>query len=1228
MRKNLLRLQTFLYGSLLCGTIFPAQGQGQTLAFAPVKGLQSIKTSQSQDLVEVLKELSKDYGVIFDYNPKVLKGKSVFVEQKDWQTKNLDQILSELLSPHKLTFEKNNNHSYIIYSKKDKVKAEAFNTETQQLPLTPTELALMNSTSMASTGNTVSTMKADFQVTGVISDDKGEPLPGVTVSLKGTTLGTTSNADGKYSLSLPDGNGTLVFSFIGYLSEEAAVNNRASINVTLLPDIQSLSEVVVTAMGIKKEEKALGYAVSTISADQLTKSGNTNFASALYGKAAGVKITTAPGGSGSAVNIQVRGVNSLYNNKQPIYVVDGVIIRNDEQNGVTGANNNSYWDDQRIRGNGILDINPADIESMTVLKGASASSLYGSDAASGVIVITTKRGTKGKGLGVDVNYTLTSEQAAFLPKFQNVYGPGYDRATNLANGATAEGWLKDGDPNVNGGLRPWFRAYGQFGPKMEGQQVTWWDGSTRSYSARPDNYKNVFDKGYSSNFNVGLSNSTEKASYRLSYTRLDYKGTSPGSEQQKNTFNLNSSLKLSNKVSADIVINYINTLTHNRAYQLGQVLGSFEGFFSRAEDISLMRDKFQTAQGYKYSRYNSNRPDALKYNIRANNLMDFFWNQLRNSYDETENRLLSSATLNWDIVDHLKFRGRVGNDYTGLGIEDKRYNENALAYNTSSSSTGGYETTKGIYSILYGDALLTYSNKVGEDFDFSVTGGLQSRSEHYKDQKSGTSGGLVTENWFTLNNSYGILSTTAVRKEKLKYAYMGIANLSYKNFLFAELTARQEYTSTLPVGNNRYFYWSANGSFVFTDAFQLPTALSYGKLRASYGVVGNDAPIYTSNITYLQNSLQTVNGSVPKQVTSEGFGNELLQPEKKYETEIGLEARFLNNKFGIDVTYYTNVIKKQILGLAAAPSNGATSQVVNVGDVGSKGVEVALNVTPISGPLRWDVRLNYAFNRTKLISLNGSIEQLLFYDAEQSAVQLKAAVGETLGNIYVYPRATNSNGQFLIDDNGYYVIDKTRYVKAGNIMPKAIGGLANTFSFKDFSLDFMIDYRFGGQMISTPTKYMMGAGMYENTLQYRDAAHGGVTYTVDGATYNDGVLLEGVNQNSGEPNSKIISAADYYLTTYGWGNNAWNEKGSVFNNSYVKMREITLSYRIPSALSNKIRMNNLRVSLVGRNLFYVWRTLENVDPEAPLGNKWWSQGVDVGSTAATRSFGFSINASF
>jgi len=1066
-------------------------------------------------------------------------------------------------------------------------------------------------------------------VKGHVVDTNGESLVGVSVLVKGTNNGTLTDVDGNFSIAVSTASATLQFSYIGYNNEIIKVNAGETVKVVMKENVKEIQEVIVTApVGVQRQAKALGYAVSTVTAKQLTEAGNTNFASALYGKAAGVKITTAPGGASSAVNVQIRGINSLNYNQQPLYVVDGIMIRNDGQNGATGANNNNYWDDQRIRGNGALDINPEDIESLTVLKGASATALYGSDAASGVVVITTKKASKDKGLGVDLNYNLTSEQVAFLPKFQNVYGPGYDQADNIASGATAEGWIADS--SSPSGYRPFFRSYGNFGPKMEGQQVKWWDGSTRSYSPQPDNYKNIYQTGLSSNFNLALSNQTDKLNYRLSYTRLDYKGTQRGSEQARNTFNLNSTLKLTNSMSLDIIASYVNTNTHNRPYQLGQVLGSYGGFFSRAEDMSLMLDKFQTSDGYKYVTYNhpERSSEALIYNIRATNLLDFFWQQLRNKYYETENRLISSATLNWDIINHLKFRGRIGSDYTGADTENKQYNEYPVSFNSTDNSTGGYAVTKGAYSILYGDALLTYANKLSSKFNYSASLGYQGRSENYKDQSSSTTQGLITENWFTLNNSYGILSTSSKRQQLLKYAYLGILNLSYHDYLFLEGTARQEYSSTLPPKNNHFFYPSVNGSFVISDAMKLPQEISYAKLRASYGIVGNSAPMYESNIAYSQNSLQTINGSVPSLVVGSSYGNDNLKAETKYEREVGLETRFLEDRVGLDISFYSNTVKNQILGLATAASVGATSQIVNVGEIGSKGLEIAFNATPINGPIRWMTRFNISFNKSKLNSLAQGFSQLTFYDSEQSALKIVAKPGEELGNIYVYPRATTADGKFIINDDGLYVIDKTKYVKAGNIMPKAVGGFSNTVMYKNLSLDFTIDYRIGGKMVSNPTKYMMGAGMFENTMQYRDAEHGGLTYTSGSTTYHDGVLLEGVNQTTGQANTKIIDAGTYYMNTFGWGYDAWNEKGSVYNNSYIKLREVALSYRIPAPICKKLCMNNVKVSLIGRNLFYLWRTLENIDPEAPLGNKWWSQGIDVGSTASSRSLGFSLSANF
>jgi len=1067
---------------------------------------------------------------------------------------------------------------------------------------------------------------AQKSITGTVRDATG-PLPNVSILIKGTSSGTQSDPQGKFSLSVKPTD-ILVVTLLGYDKQEIPVGNQSSITVTLVENANTLNEVVVTSLGIKREQKSLGYAVSTVTAKQLTEAGNTNFASALYGKAAGVKITTAPGGASSAVNVQIRGINSLGYNQQPLYVVDGVMIRNDAQAGAKGSNNNDYWGDQRIRGNGVLDINPSDIESLTVLKGASATALYGSDANSGVVVITTKKGSKARGLGIDFNYTGSMEKAAFLPNFQNIYGPGYDRATNLANGATAEGWIAE--TNSPTGFRPYFRSYANFGPKMEGQQVTWWDGSIRPFSAQPDNYADVYETGYSSTANLAISNQTDAINYRFSATRLDYQGTQPGNKIEKNTFNLNSTVKLSPKLSADVVVSYVNTKNHNRPYQLGQVLGSFGGFFSRAEDMNLMKEKFQTSGGYKYATFDQvDRPEPFLYNIRATNLLDFFWQQLRNSYNETENRILSSATLNWNAANHLKFRGRIGNDYTGVNSENRQYNEMPLFNNPPTNSTGGYSTTQGQYAILYGDALVTYDNKIGSDLAFSASAGFQGRTEHYRDQSSTTNQGLVSENWFTLLNSYGVVTAAENRKELLKYAYLGILNFSYKDYLFIEGTARQEYASTLPEENNSYFYPSVNTGFVFSDAFKMPDFLSFGKVRASYGIVGNAPPMYESNITYTQSSLQTINGSVPALVGSRSYGNNSLKSEMKHEAEFGLETRFFNNRIGLDISYYTNKVKDQILPLQTTSTVGALTQLVNVGEIGSQGLEIAFNASPVTGAdFRWDTRLNFSTNRSKVHSLMPGVSELPFYFAEQNTVKIVAKVGERLGNIYVNPRLQDDNGNFVINDDGLYVMDKANYVLAGNIMPKMVGGMSNTLSYKSFALDFTVDYSLGGKMISPNTKYMTGAGMLNSSLQYRDTENGGLTYTDGGTTYNDGVLLEGVNQATGQPNTKVISAADYYLNMYNWGEDSWSEKGSIYKNNFVKMREAVLSYKVPAKFSEKLKINNFRISLVGRNLFYLYRSMKDLDPEAPLGNKWWSQGVDVGSTAASRSIGFSLNANF
>lgn len=1083
-------------------------------------------------------------------------------------------------------------------------------------------------------------------ITGkVTTSGDGQALPGVSILVKGSTNGTTTGIDGQFSINASS-QSTLIVSFIGYKTKEVLVGNKTVVEVALEEDAAQLNEVVVTALGIKREQKALGYAASTISSKDITASGNTNFGSALYGKAPGVKITTAPGGATSAVNIQVRGINSLTGNTQPLYVVDGIVIRNISETGSSGLNNGGYWGDQKIRGNGILDVNPADIETLTVLKGAGATALYGSEASNGVIVITTKSGSKGgKGLGVELNYTYNTEKVAFTPKYQNTYGPGYDRITNLSAGADEDGWFHDGVTSAP--LRPYFRAYGQFGPKMEGQQVTWWDGSVKDYSARPNNYKDLYRTGSNSTINAAISSHTDKASIRFSYTRTDYSAIQRESDMKKNTFNLNSNIKLGKKLSTDVVVNYVNTNIHNRPELISRITANYGGFFSRTDDMNTYLNMYQTNSGYKYLLYNDNKylvdESRAKYNIRASDLMEYMWRNYKNTNDEIQNRLISSATLTYNVFKNFTLRGRVGNDFTSTGTETKNYTEYPTAFNNGTNSTGGYTLASGRYSIFYGDVLATYAGNISKDLDFSVSGGYQARQEEYYNYSVGTRNGLVQENWFSLNNSVGLAEATASRSKLQKYAFLGMANLGYKNFLFLEATARKEYSSTLPPNNNSYVYTSVNSGFVFSEAFQLPAFLTYGKVRASYGIVGNSPQIYLANTTYNQKSLQTSSGSVPILQANTNYGNKNIKPENKYETELGLETKWFHNKIGLDLTYYTSRIVDQILQTDVPSSTGASTFLANVGELRSKGFEAGIYATPVATEnFKWNTRLNFSVNKTMVHKLAQGINQLVAYNADGGALKIVSDVGDALGNIYVHPRLQDSNGNYVISDDGLYVMSN-EYKKVGNVMPKGLGGWINNFSYKGFALDAVIDYRFGGKLVSNPLLYQTGAGMFESTMEYRDKENGGLSYYLDGEkkvlltgnattapnggrVYHDGVLLDGVT-TTGEKNTTIVDAANFYMSTYGWST-GWYEKGAVYKNDYAKLRELVLSYNLPKSIAEKMHLQNIRVSLIGRNLFYIYRTLKNLDPEAPVGTSWKNQGVDEGSSAATRSYGVSLHVSF
>jgi iron complex outermembrane recepter protein len=1076
-------------------------------------------------------------------------------------------------------------------------------------------------------------------VTGTIKDAKGTPLPGVTVKEKGVSNGAMSNPDGSFKLSVP-GEATLVISYVGFVAQEVPVAGKTTINVTLQEDNKNLNEVVVTALGIKRETRALGYAVSTVSSKDLTQTASPTIGSALYGKAAGVKIVTAPGGAGGAVSVQIRGVSSIGLNTQPLYVIDGVPMRN-----FNNPTSNSFGTSNgRIEGNGANDINPADIESLTILKGASATALYGSEATNGVVVITTKKGAKGKnGLGVEANYSYNQEQLAQSPDFQNEYGPGYNPALNLSatGGQSAEGWFTE----PNGAIHPYYRAYGQFGAKFDGREVTYWDGTKRKYEAQKDNYRDFFQTGYNSQANVAISNANENGSFRFSYTRLDYKSIMPGSNLYKNNFNFNGTLKLHERVTLDVISSYNNFFNHNRPNVLNNVTNSYGGYFSRFDDMNVYKTKYQTRDGYKYVLYNNTtygQEDKLLYNIRASQLMDYFWDNLRNSYDETQNRFINSASLNIRILDNLNVKGRVGGDFTNLYAADMRHNERPARLGYS----GMYATENRNNNVFYGDVMAIYNPKLTKDLDMTVTGGYTARKTTYRYGKTQTQGGLVSENWFSMGNSAQQVTSSSERATQYDVAGFGIVNFAYKGFLYVEGTARYESTNTLAPEVNSYFYPSFNAGFVLSDVVKLPKFFSYAKLRGAYGFVGNHPNLYQSNILYTQyGATYNNNNLLYQQPNGTGFGNNKLKSERKREAEFGLETRLLDNKIGVDLSYYNNKVSDQILFRSIAVANGASSQLVNAGDIANYGFEAAISATPIEGKdFRWNTRFNFAINRNKLVRLPDGQTFLDATNLDNAYVVIRSQVGDALGNIYIHPHNYDAKGNKMVDEYGLYTINTNEYVQQGSILPKVVGGFSNTLSYKNFSLDFTLDYRIGGNLISTPTYYMLGAGMFESTLQYRDAARGGLAYNVVGdeasqdpskytyvqaanGTRHDGVLLPGTKAD-GTPNDRVISAADYYLNNYTWGGNG-DYSAAIFKNNYIKLREVAVTYNLPQSISDKMRFQGIQVSLIGRNLLYVYKSLPyGIDPEVGVGSSWLSQGIDNGTAGPTRSFGASIRARF
>ena len=1118
---------------------------------------------------------------------------------------------------------------------------------------------------------TQSTQQQTSTCTGVVKDATGETVIGASVIVKGTTNGTITGLDGDFSLSGVKVGDIIQISFVGYQTLEVPFKGQP-INVTLQDDTQKLEEVVVTALGIKKDAKKLGYAVSTVSSEDLTRTGGTTLASGLYGKATGVRIQSAPGGGTSSVSISVRGLSSITGNTQPLIIMDGVPIHNGT------ANDSDYWTSQRIESNGIVDINPEDIENISILKGAAASALYGSEAANGVVMITTKKGKKGSGTQIDFSANVSFDKVAYMPEIQKEYGPGYD---NWAIGSNSDPQALTGfrttrvDRNGNPITTPNRESYYSWGAKYDpNQMVTYFDGSQRAYTPIDHNqWADIFRTGVNQTYNLSLTNSSERNNVRFSYTFNNAEAMQYNSNNHKHNFNLNGTFDVTKNIKLNYTATYTNQYIKNRAYRISRLTNNFTGMFGGFTDVAYIRDHTVTSLGYMNSiaavnggTSNTLTPDEqfLYTPMGSTSLMEeYFWNIFGKVQEENHQRFIGSINPTWTIIPGLTLSARLATDLTIDKIENKDNANNAHVFSTNGQYSDAYSLLNSQYSIVYGDVMLMFDKTFGEKHNVTANLGWNARQESYYESKVGTTLGLTQENWFDLAASVGTKSADMDKSSLLRTGAFLTASYGYDGWGFVEGSIRQEKTSTLKHGSNTFWYPSASLSVLYTELLKEknPSWWNYGKIRFSYGIVGNAPEIYRANMAYKQGSLTRSSVYTYNYVPTD-IGNESIKPETKHEFEVGIENKFLNNRLGMEFNFYYNDIKDQILSATAAASMGAKSMLMNVGELSNKGIELNVYGTPIeTKDWRWDLRANVAWNKNTVKKLADGLDVLKHIGVDGDAAVLESHVGEPMGDWYAYTWKTDENGNYIVGSNGLYIADKTERHKVGNAMPKFTGGFGTSLSYKNFTLDVAFDFRIGGDVLNLPWQYMMDAGNITDAIGVRDHSTGGVFYYSDtedvsdkasihvlsaaeaaqiAATYkrgdmynghylwDNGLILPGVKED-GTPNDIVVTQFEANDNLYGWGTGASRSYAdAVQENSYIKCREISLAYTLPISLTKKFACNRLTLSAFVRNPFYIYRTLKLFDSETSDATNWIYQAQVGGSTASARTFGFSLRASF
>lgn len=1062
-------------------------------------------------------------------------------------------------------------------------------------------------------------------ITGTVTDKlNGQPLPGVNVIVPGTTVGTITDADGVYRITVPPDAQFLEFKFVGMKTHQMEIGDQTQIDLAMEEDVLGINEVIVTGLGTSRTKKALGYAVQDVKGDELANAIEPNVTNSLQGRLSGVQITNSSGSVTSGARVVIRGMSTLTGNNQPLWVVDGVPILNSYSS--SGAYGTVDY------GNAAMDINPSDIESVSVLKGANAAALYGSRAVNGVILVTTKKGKlqagSRKGLGISFESNIMASKPLLLPEYQNLYGQGsggqfsyVDGNYGGVNDGVDESW---GPPLDQGLMIPQFDS--PYDPVTGVREATPW-------VSHPDNVKDVFVTGLNATNTLVLRGSDEKADFRLSLSNQKVTGIVPNTDLTKNTVNLNAGLNVTTKIRVSGNITYINNRSDNimrNGYSGGNILQSLSQWFGRQVDTKVLKDRWEETDPVTGLPFN--------WNHSYHNNPYFVLNKATNSRDR--NRVLGNINLNWDFTPWLSFEGMIGNDYYSEA------HENRTPMGWVGDPLGGFSTDLTSRNQLDARGQFNF-NKTFGDFDVVATIGGEYNRYNYLYHSTSVPD-LIVPDLYSVSNAAATATTGYSQSHTELQSVFGQVNIGYKNFLFLDLTGRNDWSSTLPLDNNSYFYPSASLGFVVTEALGMQSnVLSYLKLRASYAEVGGTAGPYALQGVFSAGEPFNGNPSLTYTNTMPPVG---LLPQDKKSIELGFESKFLQNRVGVDFTFYKENTINQIMSIDVSRMTGFSTQTINAGNLQNMGEEITLWATPVkTKSFTWDISVNWAQNENKVVELYGDMHDMtLFYMSW--GTYAKARIGEPYGQIMAYdivrenaiPHYQDADqtvidyieytGRPVVTTSGNYI--KTPYrTLMGNVMPDWFGGVNNAFNFKGINFSFLVDFRKGGQQFSVTDWFGHYAGVLAGTAGINpngknvreDVANGGGVL-VEGAVYGrldtDGNVVytdaTGADVSAPVENTSYVNAEDFY-------HNYWGKPGlSIFDASFVKLREVVLGYTFRNVTS---WISSINASVVGRNLWLIHSNIPDVDPENAFsaGN---TQGVNSNPLPSTRTLGFNLKVNF